>query len=176
MTTTAVPKLRNRAELVPAGGLLAGALILVDLLSKTWANNQLSEGREHSWGPFTWQLVHNSGIGFGIPTGGPGLAIAISALGLVLLVILLLRATGSTVRVALAVALAGGVSNLLDRLAQGSVTDWIHVAGYSPTFNLADVAVRGGLLFALIAIARPRRKEPQLGKPAHRTRHENPGP
>jgi lipoprotein signal peptidase len=40
--------------------------------------------------------------------------------------------------------------------------DWIHVAGYPATFNLADAAIRLGALCAVIAVltASPRRARP----------------
>lgn len=38
--------------------------------------------------------------------------------------------------------LGGALGNALDRLGPGGVVDWMRVAGYPATFNLADVAVR----------------------------------
>jgi signal peptidase II len=52
---------------------------------------------------------------------------------------------------------AGAAGNLIDRLARapaprhGGVVDWLHVSFYAPTFNLADVWLRGGVLIALAA-------------------------
>lgn len=51
---------------------------------------------------------------------------------------------------ATATALGGAVANLIDRLAHDAVTDWIRVAPYRAYFNVADVAVRGGLMAAVI--------------------------
>jgi hypothetical protein len=51
----------------------------------------------------------------------------------------------------------GAAGNLADRLlrspgsGRGAVVDWIHVAGYPATFNLADVAIRAGAAGALVA-------------------------
>lgn len=59
------------------------------------------------------------------------------------------RAQRSPERIGFSLALGGGLGNLIDRLTRGAVTDWIHVAGYPATFNLADIAVRVGLLIAL---------------------------
>jgi lipoprotein signal peptidase len=33
----------------------------------------------------------------------------------------------------------------------GGVIDWLHVSFYGPTFNLADIWLRAGLLIAIIA-------------------------
>jgi lipoprotein signal peptidase len=37
------------------------------------------------------------------------------------------------------VVLGGALASLSDRLADGSVTDWVHVWGYPAAFNPADV-------------------------------------
>ncbi len=34
-------------------------------------------------------------------------------------------------------------------LAHGAVTDWVHVAAYPATFNVADVCIRVGIIIAL---------------------------
>lgn len=53
-----------------------------------------------------------------------------------------------------AFAAAGAAGNLIDRLFRapaplhGGVVDWLHVWFYGPTFNLADIWLRAGLLFA----------------------------
>lgn len=64
----------------------------------------------------------------------------------------------------------GATGNLLDRLQPPiphAVIDWIHLAGYPPTFNLADVAIRGGVLAGtLIAIVRSRRRVGDTGMAA----------
>jgi len=50
---------------------------------------------------------------------------------------------------------ADASGNLTDRLTRapgilhGGVVDWLHVSFYGPTFNLADVWLRGGVLIAL---------------------------
>ena len=50
-----------------------------------------------------------------------------------------------------------GTGNLADRLlrspgfGRGAVVDWIHLAGYPATFNVADVAIRLGAAGALAA-------------------------
>ena len=66
-----------------------------------------------------------------------------------------LRAAGRAEGVGAALAAAGAAGNLFDRLTRphgvlhGGVVDWLHLSFYGPTFNLADVWLRGGLLIAL---------------------------
>ena len=51
--------------------------------------------------------------------------------------------------VALALVISGGIGNLIDRVMQGYVIDYVHM-GFSGlrtgVFNVADVAISGGLL------------------------------
>jgi signal peptidase II len=54
-------------------------------------------------------------------------------------------------QVGLAIALAGGLGNIVDRIFRGHVIDFIHVKGW-PVFNVADIAVVVGML--LVGFAR----------------------
>lgn len=168
--TTSKPQ--GHRQVLSAGMLLAGGLvILVDLLAKSWATGALADGRGRALGPLTLRIAHNPGISWGLLGAHPALATATSVAGLSVLAFLV-RLTRPAVRASLVVATAGGLANLIDRVVHGSVTDWIHVAGYGPTFNLADVAVRGGLLVAALVALWPRRKKQPVGKPAYRTSSE----
>ncbi len=54
---------------------------------------------------------------------------------------------------AFSLVISGGIGNLIDRISQGYVVDYIHmgIGGLrTGVFNLADVAISGGLLFLLI--------------------------
>jgi signal peptidase II len=72
-------------------------------------------------------------------------------------VVWLVRTRRPGVALCLAVVAGGAAGNLADRLfrppgpGQGAVVDWIHVAGYPATFNLADVAIRAGVVGAVVA-------------------------
>lgn len=61
-----------------------------------------------------------------------------------------------------ALVIAGGVGNLIDRIAQGFVVDYVHMGfGWLRTgvFNLADVAISAGILLLLAMEIAPKRKE-----------------
>lgn len=116
-------------------------------------------------GMISVRLVRNTGASFGIGAGHP-LAITLTAAAvLAVALVLLARARSRTVAVSLAAVTGGAVGNLADRLfrgpglGRGAVVDWIHLAGYPSTFNLADVAIRLGAACAIIAslLASPRR-------------------
>lgn len=131
----------------PVGILAWGGIALAaDLTSKAWVQ---AHPLSVSVGPLTVTVVHNAGVAFGLGAATPGLSTGLSVLALLALVGCVFAVRRPTVRAALAVAAGGGAGNLVDRIVHGSVTDWIHVSGYPPTFNLADVFVRGGILAAI---------------------------
>lgn len=72
----------------------------------------------------------------------------LEALGVLAVCWWLWTAANTGQRLCAAIVLGGAASNLLDRLQHGAVTDWIRVAPYPPYFNLADLAIRGGLIAA----------------------------
>jgi signal peptidase II len=55
---------------------------------------------------------------------------------------------GDIALVGLGLALGGGAGNLLDVLRHRSIVDFIDL-GWWPVFNVADVAIIGGLILAL---------------------------
>jgi signal peptidase II len=78
--------------------------------------------------------------------------------GLVVTAVLLGRAGyffhNPAARISLGAALGGAGSNLYDRLRLGGVVDFLDV-GWWPVFNLADVAITLGAIFALWFGTRP---------------------
>lgn len=63
--------------------------------------------------------------------------------------------------------LAGAVGNVVDRAVRGYVVDFVHVRGW-PVFNVADVAVVGGVLLLAIA-SRIRSRSPSQHRPSTST-------
>jgi len=104
------------------------------------------------------RLVHNSGASFGIGAGHPLLITLTAAAILAVAVLLLARARSRVTALSLAAVAGGAAGNLADRLVRGpglgrgAVVDWIHVAGYPATFNIADVAIRFGAVCAVISV------------------------
>jgi signal peptidase II len=103
------------------------------------------------------RLVRNTGASFGIGAGHPVLVTLVAVAVLAVAVVLLARTRSRGVALFLAAVAGGAAGNLADRLTRspgfgrGAVVDWIHLAGYPATFNLADVAIRLGAVGALIA-------------------------
>lgn len=150
----------DRGGLEGKGGylLLAAAVLALDQITKglVEAAYSLHASREIIPGLLNFTHVRNSGVAFGLfASAGDGRAgvLALSLLGLVALTVvgvyfwrtprcdrLLLVGLGSI--------LGGAVGNLVDRLAAGSVTDFIdfYVGTYHwHTFNVADSAITIGI-------------------------------
>jgi signal peptidase II len=133
-------------------------------------------------GGFGIRLVRNTGASFGLGAGHPYLITLIALVVLALAIALLARARSRAVILALAVVIGGAAGNLADRLfrapgpGRGAVVDWIHVAGYPATFNLADVAIRLGALAALIAwlVTAPRSSQPRAPRWRQKTAPPDP--
>jgi signal peptidase II len=149
-------------------GLAAVALAAVaaDQLTKQVVARALALNEEvQIAGPFSIHHVHNSGIAFGLFSQATSIVIALTALAVLWMLVFFARAGARhpVLPVALGFVLGGSVSNLLDRVRLGHVTDFLDFR-YWPAFNLADVFIVVGVatLFAALAGAdrakhRPRR-------------------
>jgi signal peptidase II len=109
-------------------------------------------------GPVSVRLVRNTGASFGLGAGHPALIVAAAVVIIALAVVLLVRTTSRGAALCLAAVVGGALGNLADRLfrspgyGRGAVVDWIHLAWYPATFNLADVAIRAGAIGAAAAL------------------------
>jgi signal peptidase II len=121
------------------------------------------------------RLVRNTGASFGVGARHPVLITVVAAAVLAAAVTWLVRARRPGVALSLAVVAGGAAGNLADRLlrspgpGRGAVVDWIHLAGYPATFNLADVAIRAGAVGVLVAtLAAGRWKARRTAAPGRR--------
>jgi signal peptidase II len=145
---------------------VALAAIAADQLTKWIVSSQLSLGEEVDVaGPLTIHHVQNSGIAFGLFPTATLVVIALTGFAVAWMLVFFGRSGGRhpILPVALGFLLGGSVSNLVDRVRLGHVTDFLDLR-YWPAFNLADsfiVAGVGILIAALIFADRePRRHAP----------------
>ena len=158
-TAAGVRAARVRVEIKPVLWCATVAVLAVaaDIATKAWALSRLSSGRDISVGGglIRLQLVINHGASFGLGAGYEPLLATVALAGIVLLGTWAVRAAGRAERLGAALAGAGAAGNLTDRLIRpptplhGGVVDWLHVSFYGPTFNLADIWLRAGVLIAL---------------------------
>lgn len=142
-------------------GTIAPIIILVDILTKRWAEHALHGAPRPDFlgGRVPLTLAHNRGAAFGISIGDDPrwifIPVALFALGL--MVVLLVRAhQRDHLRiVSLVLVVAGAVGNLYDRVRwDRGVVDFIGPIDLGfmnwPIFNVADMAIScGAVLLAL---------------------------
>nr|WP_245541673.1 signal peptidase II [Sporichthya polymorpha] len=134
-------------------------LAALDLSLKAWAERDLSDGQAVDLALIELRLVFNPGVAFGLGSALPSaLVLAVTGTIVAGLAVFVWRTPGTGAPVtafALVVVLAGAVSNLADRAADGVVTDYLHT-GWFPTFNGADVLITvGGFALVLGSLRAP---------------------
>ena len=141
--------------------LISTVLIFLDRLSKTWVTQHIKYGSAIPVIPRVLRISHwtNDGAAFSLfaDSAKPNLVrwglISFTLLAALVILILLIRLGDkfTLTSVALALVFAGALGNVHDRIAYGSVVDFIEVHIFSyhfPDFNIADssVCIGAGLL------------------------------
>lgn len=135
---------------------VAGLVVAVDLATKQAALG-LTEPVRVLPG-VQLDLGYNSGVAFGALKGlPPSLLVAGVAAVLCALLIGTWRGMISPPWPATGLLLGGAVANLLDRAADGRVTDFIDPVRW-PAFNVADIAITVGVALLLVAGLRDERR------------------
>ena len=113
---------------------------------------------------FNLVLGFNTGVSFGLFGQAPAWLLMAFTLAIVAgLLVWIHRSDSRLTASALGLVVGGALGNLLDRLRQGAVTDFLdfYIGSYHwPAFNLADVAIvcGGGLLLVESVLARGKTK------------------
>ena len=146
-------------------GLVASAAVIADQLTKWVVSSRLDIGGAGATiGPFSIHHVQNTGIAFGLFSNSTTAVILLTgvAVGAMLLFFARSARRHPLLPVSLGLVIGGSVSNLLDRVRLGHVTDFLDF-DYWPAFNLADtfIVVGVGLLFASFVAAD--RTSPRVG-------------
>jgi len=94
--------------------------------------------------------VTNTGSAFGIFKGMNLVLIMLSAIIAAILLHYLIKTESKNERFLISLILGGTAGNLIDRIAYGSVVDFIELPKW-PVFNIADSAISIGVIF-LIAV------------------------
>jgi len=130
--------------------IVLGVVIGLDQLTKHTLANGIAPGEHKKFFPGI-DLVHvrNNGVAFGLFSSGGAPVLIITLLALaVLLGYFLLRPSRPWLWVPTGMLIGGAVGNLIDRLATGSVIDFIKLPLW-PAFNVADMSITFGVLALL---------------------------
>jgi signal peptidase II len=146
--------------------VIAVAIVLADQLSKHAVEKWTAVGSSRTLVPGLLNFVHstNPGVAFGLladsssPWRAPLLIIfSVSVIGLIFWLLVTRRAGGPLGQCGMTLILGGAAGNVLDRILERSVTDFIdfHLGEYHwYTFNLADSAIVIGAGLVILELLR----------------------
>jgi signal peptidase II len=160
---------RPRTRSFPLHGLLflglAGLVVVLDQLTKRLAEDKLGRSTVRSVplpvvGDFLrFTYVENRGAAFGLLQDQTAFFVFIGVLvvGVIVASYRYLPRSGFRLHLALGLQLGGAIGNLIDRIRQGYVVDFVDFGYHSnwwPVFNVADSAIVVGVaLLALNALS-----------------------
>jgi signal peptidase II len=154
---------RNPLDLRHPGRVFAAVaftIVAIDQIAKFVVRARLFEGQSRALlaGVLNLTYVHNVGAAFGLFPGRQPVFIATSCFVLFVVAAYWRRAKPREwpVVIALAMVCAGALGNLIDRAVLGQVTDFFEFAFVQfPVFNVADMAIVGGVAVLAIWILFP---------------------
>jgi len=143
---------------------IATAALAADQLTKRIVTQHVAlDDAVRVVGPFSIHHVQNSGIAFGLFSSATPIVTVLTGIAVAWMLVFFAR-SGSrhpVLPVALGLLIGGSVSNLLDRIRLGHVTDFLDFRWW-PAFNLADsfIVVGVAILFLTFVSAdrEPRRR------------------
>ncbi|MGE5222614.1 MAG: signal peptidase II [Omnitrophica WOR_2 bacterium] len=139
-------------------GLIAGVIVVLDQWTKYLVRTTIPLGER--WAPWPWlmdyvRIVHwsNTGAAFGMLQG---FGIVFTVLAIIVSIVIIIyypRIPSSEwpLRIALGLQLGGALGNLIDRLTQTYVTDFISVGNFA-VFNIADASISVGVAVLIIGV------------------------
>ncbi len=132
---------------------MIAVVVAVDQLTKHTLGTWISPGQVRHLVPgITLVYERNPGVAFNFLSGSGSLVYVVTGAVLVALLALLVSRPGQRLLWLPTGMLVGGASgNLIDRIARGSVIDFIKLPHW-PAFNFADISITfGAVILALVA-------------------------
>ena len=137
--------------------LVMAAVIALDQATKALVRSGVAIGDRDGVFPGV-EIVHvrNEGVAFSrFSGGGTVVAVIVGAALLALVAYFVTHLDKPLVWLPTEMLLGGALGNVIDRIRYGAVTDFIKLPGW-PAFNVADIAITGGVLVLLYVTERPR--------------------
>ncbi len=141
------------------------AAIAADQLTKWTVSSALALGDDvHVLGPFAITHVRNTGIAFGLFADSTAAVIVVTSFAVGGMIAFFARAAQRhpLLPVALGLVLGGSISNLMDRVRLGYVTDFLDI-DYWPAFNLADTFITVGVALLFLSLVAADRTSARVG-------------
>ena len=135
-------------------GAVVLAAIAADQLTKLIVSTQLAFDESlHVIGPFSIHHVQNSGIAFGLFSSATAAVIVLTSVAVLWMLLFFARsgARHPILPAALGLVIGGSLSNLIDRVRLGHVTDFLDFK-YWPAFNLADSFIVIGVVILFVVL------------------------
>jgi signal peptidase II len=149
---------------------IAAIIVVLDQWTKHLVQSLIPFG--DSWSPWPWlapyaRIVHwsNTGAAFGM---FQNMNLVFTILAFIVAIAILyyfprLPRGEWAMRLAMVMQLGGAVGNLIDRLRQGTVTDFISVGTFA-VFNVADASISVGTVILILAVWISERKQKKLAE------------
>ncbi len=137
-------------------GAILVVLLVADQLTKLWARTALADAPVIVWKDvFSLRLIYNTGASFGIFKNHTGALTVFSIIGMIAIgvfyFVLPKVKKMRLMRTVLTLIVAGGLGNIIDRIAFGKVTDMLSFDLIDfPVFNVADIGVTCGAILMCV--------------------------
>ena len=107
--------------------------------------------------------IHNFGVSFGLFAGliSPWILVVIGLLVVVFIYYLMISSSDKIEKMGLLIIISGAISNIIDRILNGYVIDFIYLNYrdlYWPAFNFADIYITLGIMMILSSFFRKIKK------------------
>jgi signal peptidase II len=140
-----------------AAGVMV-AVIALDQAVKALVRSAIEPGGAEELLPFLKLVnVRNTGVAFSMFSGGGTLLVVFAVIATIaLLAFFFAHAERPLAWLPTGLLLGGAVGNLIDRVRDGAVTDFVKFTAW-PAFNVADIAITFGVLTLLYVLEGPPR-------------------
>jgi signal peptidase II len=160
MVTEAAASPNVRAAALARAAAVAVVVLALDQLTKHTIASSIAAGETRNFLPgIRFVHVRNTGVAFSILSGGGTLVLVFTLAALTVLAgYFVWRPYRPWLWLPTGLLIGGAVGNLIDRLANGAVTDFIKLPLW-PAFNVADIGITFGVLALLLVLESRRPNE-----------------